>query len=215
MSGVFITFEGIEGCGKSTQLALLAAALRQRGRRVTATREPGGTRAGEAIRTLLTDASAPELHPLTELLLYLADRVQHVREIVKPALAGHHVVLCDRFSDSTVAYQGHGRGGDISRIRRLDEIARDGCWPDLTFLLDCPVALGLQRARARATVPEGADRLEREPEAFHERVHAGFLELARAEPDRIVVIDSRLPLRENGDRILDETLRRLAAEVPS
>lgn len=214
MTGVFVTFEGIEGCGKSTQLALLAAALQQRGCRVTVTREPGGTSAGDVIRRLLVDASAPDLDPLAELFLYLADRAQHVRETVKPALAKGQIVLCDRFSDSTIAYQGYGRGGDIARIRRLDEIARDGCWPDLTFLLDCPVDLGLERARIRATVPEGADRLEREPVVFHERVHAAFLELAAAEPDRVVVVDSRLAIRENGARILDETLRRLAAKAP-
>jgi len=208
---VFITFEGIEGCGKSTQLALLAAALQERSSPVTVTREPGGTRAGDAIRRLLLDTSAPGLDPLAELLLYLADRAQHVRETVKPALAAGRIVLCDRFSDSTIAYQGYGRGGDVARIRLLDEVARDGCRPDLTFLLDCPVSLGLERVRTRAATPEGTDRLEREPDAFHERVHAGFLKLAAAEPDRIVVIDSRLPMRENGARILDETLRRLAA----
>jgi dTMP kinase len=211
VSGVFVTFEGIEGCGKSTQLALLAAALQERGSQVTVTREPGGTSAGDAIRRLLLDASGPDLDPLAELFLYLADRTQHVRETVKPALAMGRIVLCDRFSDSTIAYQGYGRGGDVARIRHLDEIARDGCRPDLTFLLDCPVAVGLERARIRATTPAGGDRFELEPEVFHERVRAGFLKLAAAEPDRIRIIDSRLSLRENGARILDETLRRLAA----
>jgi dTMP kinase len=208
---VFITFEGIEGCGKSTQLVRLAEALRRHGWRVTVTREPGGTRAGERIRGLLVDASTPALDPFAELLLYLADRTQHVREIIIPALADGQVVLCDRFSDSTIAYQGYGRGGDLSLIRRLDETARGGCRPDLTFLLDCPVALGLERARRRAGEAGRQDPLEREPEAFHERVQAGFTALAHADPQRFVIVDTRLPMQETEARILAEALRRLAA----
>jgi len=208
---VFITFEGIEGCGKSTQLARLAEALRSHGRRVTVTREPGGTRVGERIRGLLVDAATPELAPVTELLLYLADRAQHVREIIAPALADGQVVLCDRFSDSTIAYQGYGRGGDVAAIRRLDEMARGECRPNLTFLLDCPVALGLERARRRAGAIARQDPLEREPEAFHERVQAGFTALAHAEPQRFVIVDTRLPMQDTAARILAETLRRLAA----
>ena len=184
---LFVTFEGIEGSGKSTHLARLAAHLRGRGRAVVETREPGGTVAGEAVRALLLGAEAVPLTPLAELLLYCADRAQHVHEVVRPALAAARLVLCDRFSDSTLAYQGYGRGLDLGRLRALDAEARDGLVPGLTFLFDCPVEEGLARARARAG---SGDRFERELVAFHERVRRGFQEIARADPARVRVVDS-------------------------
>jgi dTMP kinase len=205
---VFATFEGIEGSGKTTQLARLATALRRKGYLLTPSREPGGTDVGERIRPLLTDPATP-LSATAELLLYLADRAHHVHTKIRPALAAGHIVLCDRFSDSTLAYQGYGRGGDLATIRQLDAIARDGCGPDLTFLLDCPVSVGLDRALKRPGTHRHADRFEREPPAFHERVRAGFLELARAEPERFVILDSLGPCEETTERALAESLRRL------
>lgn len=206
-SVVFVTFEGIEGSGKSTHLRRLAAHLCARGLRVVETREPGGTAAGERVRALLLGAEAVPLTPLAELFLYCADRAQHVREVVAPALAAGDVVLCDRFSDSTIAYQGYGRGLDLDRLRALDAQAREGTAPTLTFLFDCPVAEGLARARAR----NGAgDRFEREELAFHERVRRGFHELARAEPDRFRILDTSAPLEDVHAAVVAETEKRLA-----
>lgn len=207
---MFISFEGIEGCGKSTQVARLAASLESRFR-VTVTREPGGTPAGEAIRRLLTASDAPSLSPMTELLLYLADRAQHVQERIEPALARGEIVLCDRFSDSTIAYQGYGRGGNLIRIRELDAMARGGCGPSLTFLLDCPVEVGLARTRGRQWQQAAEDRFEREPIAFHERVQAGFHTLAAQEPERFVLVDSEQPIEDTAACILSEALERLDA----
>lgn len=212
---MFITFEGTEGSGKSTQLARLAASLRARGVAVTTTREPGGTPAGERIRRLLTDPAGPELSATAELFLYLADRTQHVRDTVRPALASGQVVLCDRFSDSTIAYQGYGRGGDLKVVRSLDAIARDGCAPDLTFLLTCPVRLGLERTMTRPSGGPREDRFEQESDAFHERVLAGFTELARMEPARFAVIDATQPVDRVEGEVLTETLRRLPGGLDS
>jgi len=168
---LFVTFEGIEGSGKSTHLRALAGALRASGRDVVETREPGGSPAGAPIRRLLLGPEAPPLVPLAELLLYCADRAQHVAEVIRPALGAGRAVLCDRFSDSTLAYQGYGRGLDMDVVRALDARARDGVTPGLTLLFDCPVKVGLERARARSAA---GDRFEREAVAFHERVREGF-----------------------------------------
>jgi len=204
---LFVTFEGIEGSGKSTHLRALAGALRAARRDVVETREPGGTAAGGAIRRLLLGPEAVPLVPLGELLLYCADRAQHVAEVIRPALRAGRVVLCDRFSDSTLAYQGYARGLDLDVVRALDARARDGVAPELTFLFDCPVAVGLARARARAGA---GDRFERETADFHERVRAGFHALAGAEPDRFCVLDSTAPEAEVRARVLAEATRRLA-----
>ncbi len=187
----FVTFEGIEGSGKSTHLRHLGTHLRGLGRGVLETREPGGTAAGAAVRRLLLDSDAVPLSPLAELFLYCADRTQHVDEVIRPALAAGQVVLCDRFSDSTIAYQGYGRGLDLEALRALDARARGGLRPSLTLLLDCPVDEGLRRARGRSGP---GDRFERETVAFHERVRAGFLALAAAEPDRFCVLDATEPV---------------------
>jgi dTMP kinase len=205
---LFVTFEGIEGSGKSSHLARLAGHLRSAGRTVVETREPGGTAAGLAIRRLLLGAEATPLTPVAELLLYLADRAQHVHEVIRPALAAGSVVLCDRFSDSTLAYQGHGRGLPLDVVRALDARARDGVVPDLTVLLDCPVAEGLARARGRGTA---ADRFERETLAFHQRIHDGFHALAAAEPGRFHVLDATAPFEAVQARVVAAVTARLAS----
>jgi dTMP kinase len=203
---LFVTFEGIEGSGKSTHAHRLAAHLRGRGRAVVETREPGGTAAGAALRALLLGAAAVPLTPLAELLLYCADRAQHVSEVVRPALDAGRIVVSDRFNDSTLAYQGYGRGLDLGLVRGLDERARDGVLPTLTFLLDCPVETGLARARGRAGA---GDRFEREVVDFHERVRAGFRALAGTEPWRYCVVDATGRVDEVHAVIVAETERRL------
>ncbi|MBI4237742.1 MAG: dTMP kinase [Deltaproteobacteria bacterium] len=187
MSGHFITFEGIEGSGKSTQLAMAAQALRARGRDVVTTREPGGTALGDAIRTLLLDPTQTAMHPLTEALLYAASRAQHVAEVIAPALARGVVVLCDRYADATTAYQGAARGLSDACIQTLHGIATQQTWPQLTLLFDLPVAVGLARAHGRATPP---DRIEQETRDFHEHVREAYRALAAREPTRVQLIDS-------------------------
>ena len=181
--GTLITLEGIDGAGKSTQVELLAARLGARGHHVVTTREPGATPLGRELRRLLL-SSELALEPESELLLFLADRVEHVRRILVPALAAGAIVLCDRFSDSTIAYQGYGREGDLARVRRWDEESRHGLSADLTLLLDCPVALAAERGRAAEDRYQGLDT------RFHTRVRDGFLALAAAEPERIQRINA-------------------------
>ena len=199
---IFITFEGVEGSGKTTQLKRLGEHLRAAGRTVVETREPGGTPAGVAIRSLLLSDPPIALAPSAELLLYLADRAQHVAERIQPALAAGEIVLCDRFSDSTIAYQGFARGLDLERVRDIDAYARAGLVPDLTFLLDVDPGIGLRRVQARAGA---SDRFEAAPLAFHERVRRGLRELAAAAPERVCVVDATAPV--------DEVARRIAAEA--
>lgn len=183
-----ITFEGIEGCGKSTQSRRAAAHYRQAGRNVRLEREPGGTAAGLRMRELLLDPSLAGLDPLAELLLMEADRRQHVVEVLRPALDRGEVVFCDRFNDATVAYQGGGRGIPLERVRAVDGWVVEGLTPDLTLLLDCPVEVGLARARRR---DGGAGaRFENESREFHERVRSAYLEIAAREPERVRRIDS-------------------------
>ncbi|MBU1230122.1 MAG: dTMP kinase [Proteobacteria bacterium] len=190
---MFITFEGIEGTGKSTQIALLQKHLEAQGRRVVVTCEPGGSRIGAELRRVLLSLENRDLTPQAELFLYLADRAQHVAQVVRPALASGAVVLSDRFADSTVAYQGYGRGMDLPLLHQLNAVAVAGLWPDLTLLLDLDPAAGLGRAVARnsregKTSAEG--RFEAESLAFHGRVRQGFLDLAAREPGRIRVLDA-------------------------
>jgi len=193
--GIFVTFEGIEGSGKSTQLARLAAWLRERKVPCTLTREPGGTRAGDAIRALFLGPSGSGLDAWTELFLVEAARAQHLAEVVRPALRAGRVVLCDRYTDSTLAYQGYGRGLPLPAIRRLHRLPSLSTAPDLTLLFDLPVSRGLARAsgRNRAALrttgrPARGTRIDEESASFHRRVRAGFLALARLEPERIVTI---------------------------
>ncbi len=183
--GVFITFEGGEGCGKSTQLRLLAHRLEAAGLNVRALREPGGTAVGEAIRSILLDPENTDLGDNAELLLYEAARAQLVTELIEPALEAGEIVLCDRFYDSTTAYQGYARGIPLPEVAALNRAATGGLTPDRTVLLDIDPALGIQRATA-----EGADRLEAEDLAFHARVRAGFLDIAADERARIRVVDA-------------------------
>lgn len=190
----FISFEGGDGSGKSTQLRLLADYLSGRGHACVHTREPGGTNLGKMIRKALLEVGDEQISSRSEIFLYLADRAQHVQEIIQPALASGKIVLCDRFTDSTLAYQGYGRGADLDKLRQMNVIASAGINPDLTLLLDCPVALGLSRTARRIAAQRAAqspeDRFEREEVDFHERVRRGFQELARDEPERIHVLDA-------------------------
>jgi dTMP kinase len=200
--GCLIAFEGIEGAGKSTQIRLTAAALRARGVAVVETREPGGTTLGAEVRRLLMHMPESPPTPLAELLLYLADRAQHVSQVIAPALLRSHVVLTDRFSASTIAYQGYARRLDLETVTRLDAIARQGVAPALTVLLDCPVEAGLARAR-------GDDRFHREEQEFHQRVRTGFLSLARGGGDRYCVIDATAPQEQVQEQILAAVMQCL------
>lgn len=185
MTGIFITFEGGEGAGKSTQLSRLTARLAASGVPYLITKEPGGTPAGDEIRALLLQ---PEIHiePLAEFLLYSASRAQLVRAVLHPALARGEAVVCDRYADSTLAYQGYGRGLPLDFLREVTAQATGDLTPALTILLDIDPRMGLTRAASRGT----PDRLERADMAFHERLRAGFLELAAAEPGRWLVLDA-------------------------
>lgn len=186
MSGRFITLEGGEGAGKSSNLAWLADRLRDAGLMVTVTREPGGTELAERIRTLLLDPGAEAMADSTELLLVFAARAQHLKTLIRPALARGEWVLCDRFMDATWAYQGAGRGLDSNAIMVLESLVLDGLTPDRTLLFDVPVEQGLARAGKRSR----PDRIEREAMAFFERVRQCYLERATAEPERFRVIDA-------------------------
>jgi dTMP kinase len=183
LRGCFVALEGTEGAGKSTHLERAAQALRAEGHRVETTAEPGGTALGARLRELLLHGRDTAPQPLAELFLYLADRAQHVAQVIEPALAEGALVLTDRFSASTIAYQGYGRGLDLDAITRADAWARGGVSPHLTILLDCPVRVGLQRAR-------GHDRFHAELEAFHERVRNGFHAQAAAAPAAWRIIDA-------------------------
>ncbi len=191
--GFFITFEGIEGCGKSTQVRLLSEALSREGIPCAATREPGGTPIGGKIREILLNPDHKGIVPEAELLLYAADRAQHVIETIRPALNSGKVVICDRFTDATVAYQGFGRGLDASLISRLNEIASQGLKPGLTVLLDCPAEIGIKRALERNSKNSHIrdDRFEQEAMEFHNMVRRGYLAIAKDEPQRVKVVDAQ------------------------
>lgn len=193
MKGFFITLEGGEGVGKSTNLGYVRDRLAAAGKRVRVTREPGGTALGERLRALLLDHRGAGMDADTELLLMFAARAQHLAEVVRPALAAGEWVVCDRFTDATYAYQGGGRGVVTARIAVLEDWVQRGLRPDLTILLDAPAAVGRARVRGRGGEP---DRFEREQLAFFERVRARYLELARGEPGRYRVIDAAQPLPE-------------------
>jgi dTMP kinase len=189
---MFITFEGIEGCGKSTQISLLATHLQQAGYTVVLTREPGGCPIANQIRSVLLDAENSAMVPMAELMLYAAARAQHLAEVIRPALSAGSIVLCDRFSDATRAYQAFGRGIDRQTMETLNSLACDGLSPQLTLLLDCPVEVGLGRARQRIEASNGPreERFELESLTFHQRVRDGYLQLAAEEIDRFMVIDA-------------------------
>jgi dTMP kinase len=191
---LFIAFEGGEGSGKSTQIVQLHNHLRERGEQVFATHEPGATSVGKAIRTLLLETDEP-ITPRSEALLFAADRAHHVETEIRPRLAAGYHVLCDRYVDSSIAYQGAGRTLSVEEVARLSEWATQGLVPDLTVLLDIAPADGLARVGDR-TQAAGPDRLEREQLAFHERVRAGFRTLAERQPDRYLVLDATRPVEE-------------------
>ena len=201
MAGAFITFEGIDGCGKSTQLRLLASELRVRGLPVVATREPGGTPLGQKLRAALLDVQE-QVDPLTELLVFAADRAQHVRNHLLPALEQDRVVLSDRYADATVAYQGAGRGFAPELIQEIVDLATDGLKPDLTLLFDLSVPESAVRTRKRVQ-KKRTDRLDIEDAEFHTRVRNAYLEIAKREPERFRVIDARGSVNETQNAVMD------------
>jgi dTMP kinase len=200
MAGAFITFEGIDGCGKSTQLRMLASELRVRGLEIVATREPGGTTLGKRLRAALLDVEE-QVDPLAELLVFAADRAHHVRTLLLPALKTNQIVLSDRYSDATVAYQGAGRGFDSELIQSIVQLATGGLVPDLTLLFDLSVAESAVRTRRRVA-SKNTDRLDSEDADFHKRVRNAYLEIAKAEPDRFRVIDSRGSTQETQKAVM-------------
>ncbi len=189
---MFITFEGIEGSGKTTQIGYLVEYFKTQGQPCVTTREPGGTDIGNKIRSILLDPASKDMDPITELLLYMADRAQHIQCLIKPSIAAGKTVLCDRYFDATVVYQGYARGMNVDLIKKMHRILFNDLKPDVTFLLDLPPQMGLQRAWSQLNSGQRSDderRFEEEKLDFHQRVRAGYLELAQLEPDRFHVID--------------------------
>ena len=200
MSNVhFITFEGCEGVGKSTQIRLLAEELGRRKVPCVVTREPGGSRIAESIRRIILDAGNSDMDDLCELFLYLAARAQHLKDIVRPALAEGKVVICDRYIDSTFAYQGYGKGLDANMVEALNRAAIGDLIPDLTIFLDLPP----ERAFMRKGGPDREDRLELMAQSFHEKVYAGYLEISRRAPERFVRVDARGSKQETHAKVLE------------
>ncbi|MCU1266765.1 MAG: thymidylate kinase [Acidobacteria bacterium] len=200
MSGTFITFEGIDGSGKSTHLRLLADHLVAQGYDVIATREPGGTPLGIRLRGALLDAQE-HVDPLTELLVFAADRAQHVRILLRPALAADRIVLSDRYADATVAYQGAGRGFSPQLIAEIVELATEGLKPDLTLLFDLSVDEGGNRTKRRVVEKQQSDRLDAEDVDFHTRVRDAYLKIAAAEPERVKIIKTAGSVEETQERV--------------
>jgi dTMP kinase len=207
VTGRLITIEGTDGTGKTTQVRLLASYLRQKGLDILVTREPGGTHIGEVLRRLLLQPETGAVEPVTEVLLYEAARAQHVTEVIRPALAGGKLVICDRFTDSTIAYQGYGRGLNPELIKTVNDWATGNLVPDLTILLDLEVADGLARLREQDPVNFVPDRLERETTNFYQQVRQGFLTLARTYPERIKIIAAGAPIATVYERICAEVGR--------
>jgi dTMP kinase len=207
---LFITFEGVEGSGKTTQIRRLKKYLTQKRIPCKVTREPGGCPIGEKVRKILLNPSHQALTSMSELLLYEAARAQHVNEVIKPLLKGKMVVLCDRFNDASMAYQGYGRGVDLGLVKNLNHQSSQGLKPDVTFLLDCPSNLGLKRAlrRNRVLKQEKEGRFEREKIQFHHRVRKGYLFIAKKEPNRIKIIDTR-----EGEEKVFQKIRRIVDEL--
>ena len=217
--GTFITFEGLDGCGKSTQLERLAAVLRGRGLDVVPTREPGGTVTGERIRQVLLDVRTAGLDSHAELALMFASRAQHLREVILPALAAGQVVLCDRFTDSSEAYQGGGRKLGSAAVLDLHRILCGGLQPDLTILMDSDVGSSVERARRRnrerAADVADESRFESENRAFFTRVHSAYLEIAKREPQRVLLVDARGTPEKTHAKIVDLVLARMSLHVDS
>ena len=213
--GKFITFEGLDGCGKSTQSERLAASLRAKGLPVVVTREPGGTATGEKIRHLLLDSRTSNLTPMAELALMFASRIQHIEEIIKPALASGQIVLCDRFTDSSEAYQGGGRKIGSKPVLELHRVLCGDLKPDLTILMDSDVGASVERARRRNQARSKADtsdenRFEQESRAFFARVQAAYMGIANREPERVFVVDARGTPDRTHAKILEIVRTKLA-----
>lgn len=202
MAGTFITFEGIDGSGKSTQLRLLANFLNSNGCEVLLTREPGGTPVGNRLRSALLDAQE-EVDPLTELLVFAADRAQHVRRVLRPAVEAGQVVFSDRYADATVAYQGAGRGFAPELIAEIIELATEGLKPDLTVLFDLSVEDSTARTRRRLDGKQKGDRLDAEADDFHIRVREAYLAIAEAEPERVKIVETNRPVEETHEHVKD------------
>ena len=196
-TGLLVTFEGIEGSGKSTQIELTRAYVEEQGYTCLVTKEPGGSPLGEEIRGFLLDREDLRIDPLTELFLIEADRAEHVAEVIRPALDEGRIILCDRYTDATIAYQGHARGLDITLIHQMNHWATGGLTPQCTIVLDCPIAVGMARAK-------GEDRFEREGKRFHEQVREGYLRIARQEPRRVKVVSG-----EGKQTAIQEEIRRI------
>jgi dTMP kinase len=219
--GKFITFEGLDGTGKSTQLRKLAGVLRAAGNKVVETREPGGTATGEKIRKVLLDSATAGLSPLAEMALMFASRAQHIAEVIEPAMAAGSIVLCDRFTDSTEAYQGYGRKLGSGAVRDLHRVLCGNLQPDLTILLDSDAGASVSRARRRneraaKTTGRGhgdENRFERETRAFFARVHEGYLAIAAREKGRVVLVDARGAPGQTHRRILEVVRTKLKAVV--
>jgi len=196
LKGFFISLEGTEGAGKTTQLPAMTSFLKEKGYRTVVTREPGGCELGRNIRAILLDPENSALLPLAELFLYLADRAQHVQQTIRPALDKGKIVICDRYADATIAYQGKARGLGIKRVTELNNHATEGLLPDLTFLFDLPVEVGLGRAMARIEQYKkgqpSESRFEMETLDFHNKVRNGYLDLADQNPERYVILDAAL-----------------------
>ncbi len=210
MAGLFITFEGIEGCGKTTQIRLAQDFLNLRSHETILTREPGGTRIGDQIRKILLSVENRGMFPVAELFLYAAARSQHVFEVIAPALKDGKIVLCDRFADATTAYQGAARRIERNFLTEIHKIATGGLKPDLTILLDLPAEAGLKRAWERnekEKLTGKEDRFEQEAIDFHERVRDGYLEIARNEPFRVKVINALEPVDTIHQRIVQEIMK--------
>ncbi|MFH2011832.1 MAG: dTMP kinase [Pseudomonadota bacterium] len=212
---MFITFEGIEGCGKTTQINLIGSLLDAKGIPYIITREPGGTQIGEGIRRILLSSKNNDMSFITELFLYLASRAQHIKEVIEPALVSNKTVLCDRFSDATVAYQVYARGIDLKLVKELNRIATSGVNPDITVLIDCPVEVGLARAMKRIhseISQKGQDRFEREEKNFHKKVREGYLKVAEENSERIIVVDGTKDIKIIHHEICETLFPKILAE---
>lgn len=213
---MFIAFEGPEGSGKTTQITLLADWLRARGLTVLTTREPGGTAIGDRVRSILLDHAANEMSPEAEVLLFAAARAQHVSEVIRPHLAGGGVVLCDRFSDSTLAYQGYGHRLSLDKLAAITAFATGGLRPDLVACLDIDVQSGLRRKQQHARDDSGQwNRMEAKTLVFHERVRAGYLAMAAADPARWLVVDASRPVAEVQELLRGRVAKLLTTGSPA
>jgi len=209
LSGKFITFEGIDGSGKSTQLRLLAASLRSLGLDVITTREPGGTELGRQLRAAFLETHE-KVAPMAELLAFAADRAQHVELMIKPALAANKIVISDRYADATFAYQGAGRGFPVDKVDQVIALATGGLKPDLTLFFDIPVAMAMTRMSGNDETEAKANRMDAETAEFYTRVRESYLTIAKAEPERFVVVDASRSIEEI-HRVVSDIVEQLVA----